>query len=208
MNKNASDKLVPEKKEGKNNEVEESARCDSRIDAKKKFDNAVDKLLDINSWQQIAKTSGASAEFRLMDRRGESLEKVAKEGDYIRIDVPGPGPKAGSGFDWVRIEKIIDQRNPDAENEMFGLKVRACTEPATDEKDTAHFFTEEATSTFIIERRGDTVYSKYIGRNEVINTETNTPDKIRNSLIGLAAKFGFSEIQWKTLIKGFLDQNE
>jgi hypothetical protein len=207
MEKNISDKLIPEKIEGKNNEVEESIICDSHEDAEKKFTDAVNKLLDINSWHQTVENSGASAEFRMFDRGGKSIKGNAKEGDYIRIDVPGPGPIAGSGFDWVCIEKIIDQRNADGENEMVGLKVRPCSDPASVDNDTAHFFTDEATSTFIIERTGKIVYSKYFGRNEVVNTETNTPDKIRNSLIGLAAKFGFSEIQWKSLMKGFLNEN-
>ena len=205
MNKNAYNELIPGKGEGKNNEIEENVTYDSRTNSLDKFNSAVERLLNINNWQDTAKTSGASAEFKLVDISGDTLFDTPKEGDYIQIDVPGPGPGAGKGFDWVCIEKIIHQRDPNAENEMVGFKVRACSDPTTVKDEIAHFFTDSATSTFVIERKGNTVYSKYFGRNEVINTDTNITDKIRNSLIGIGAKLGFSEIQWKSLIKGFLE---
>ncbi|MEO6818164.1 MAG: hypothetical protein ABI266_04345 [Ginsengibacter sp.] len=204
MNKNQQDKLVPRKEEGKHNEVDERLICNNRIDALQIFDRAVDKLLDINSWQSTADTSGSSAEFVLKDENGQSLFELPKKGNYIQIDIPGPGSKSGNGYDWVRIEEIIDQRDSAAENELVGFMVRPCSNPTKKENKTAHFFTEEATSTFIIERKSEIIYSRYFGRNEMINHETNMTDKVRNSLIGLAAKLGFSEIQWRSLIKGFL----
>lgn len=204
MNKFQREKLIPPKAMGKNNEVEEKVVCNSRAQALNKFKIAVDKLLDINCWHHTSKTLQVSAEFRLKDETGRLISGKAKKGHYIQIDIPGPGSKAGNGYDWVHIEEIIDRRNSTAENELVGIRVRACSNPANRNNDTAHFFTDDATSTFIIERRNEIIYSRYFGRNEVINSDTNMPDKIRNSFIGLAAKFGFSEIQWKALVKGFL----
>lgn len=204
MNKFQQEKLIPPKEMGKNNEVEEIVSCNSRSQALEKFESAVDKLLNINCWHHTSETPGISAEFQLKDETGRNISGKATEGYYIQIDIPGPGSNAGNGYDWVEIEKIIDQRNSNAENELVGIRVRACSNPTNRNNDTAHFFTDDATSTFIIERKNETIYARYFGRNEVINNETNTPDTIRNSLIGMAAKFGFSEIQWKALVKGFL----
>jgi hypothetical protein len=57
---------------------------------------------------------------------------------------------------------------------------------------TAHFFTSDATSTYIIQRDGLTVRALYHGRNEVPNTAApKVTDKVRNALVAAGAAFVF-----------------
>src|SRR5690606_8240500 len=145
-------------------------------------------------------------DFALKDSNGNNCDREAREGDFFQINIPGPGPATGDGYDWVHVEKIIEESDPEGEEECAGIQVRACKNPQNKKDDTAHFFTDQATSSFIIERKGLTVYSRYHGRNEVLNTDTEkVQDKIRNTLIGTGALAGVSELQWTTLINAFLD---
>jgi len=37
-------------------------------------------------------------------------QRRALEGDFIKVDIPGPGPGVGNGYDWVRIESIEERQ--------------------------------------------------------------------------------------------------
>ena len=85
------------------------------------------------------------------------------------------------------------------------MKVRPCGDPRSAVTNTAHFFGEDASSTFLIERNGDKVTAFYHGRNEVPNTSTpKWGDNVRNALVASGAIVGLSEAQWSALCKGFL----
>ncbi len=70
-------------------------------------------------------------------------------GDCVQIDIPGPGPASGEGYDWVRIEALEDN-SPASDEESCGMRVRSCKDPNINSDDTAHVFTSDATSTFLI----------------------------------------------------------
>jgi len=75
------------------------------------------------------------------------------------------------------------------------------------EKDaiTEHFFSKEATSSFLVEHAGRKVEASVKGRNELPNVEIHgLINKIRNLLIGLGAMIGLNYPQWKALVKGIL----
>jgi len=132
---------------------------------------------------------------------------VAQVGDYFKIDILGPGSESGDGYDWVQIEAIEDHSNASVKKESFGIRVRPAPNPEKDsnDKETAHFFKDEATSNFIIERNGRTVSAEVHGRNEKPNTTAHKSlDKIRNTVIGSSAILGLSHIQWKKLVKGII----
>jgi hypothetical protein len=87
------------------------------------------------------------------------------------------------------------------------MRVGSCKQPGKETNNVAHFFTRDATSTFIIYRNQNTITSFYHGRNEVLNTGTEKVlDNIRNVIMGCVALAGVSEIQWNTLIKSFLER--
>ncbi len=98
--------LIEERKFGKLNQAQEF------------FAAAAQRLLDVNDWGRIAGLLG----FKVFNPDGEEARRPAVMGDFIRIDIPGPGPIAGGGFDWVKIEEIDVQHNRD--QEIIGMRYR------------------------------------------------------------------------------------
>lgn len=197
---------VPENEAGKALDIECIVKEDLFQEAMNTFDIARSRLLHPSLWQQLAGTGTAS--FSVSSANSDKIEPQVHANDFLRIDIPGPGPVAGEGFDWVKVEEIQENRLPDADA-SFVMRLRACANPHHPGEGTAHFFTEEATSTFILKRNGDTVTLSYHGRNEKPNTSNvNTMDKIRNALVGGSAIAGLSEIQWKALLQGILKRDK
>jgi hypothetical protein len=163
-----SQSIVPENIQGKPSDMEHSITPESREEAVHVFSIAAQRMLDVNSWHRIG--SSVSAKFDLTDFERKTLERPAVQGDFIRIDILGPGSSAGDGYDWVCIEALEDNRNPNAEVESLAMRVRPCRERGMDTKEVAHFFAGEATSTFIVERRENKLTSFCHGRNQELNT--------------------------------------
>ncbi len=205
VNTTAVNKLIPEQKEGKKVDLSHVRAFESREYAVACFKRAYERLMAPRVWHQL---SGAmSAEFFLIDETGVEPHRPVLKDDYLKINIPGPGTIAGKGYDWVFIEQIEDKANPEAKEESIGMKLKPCGDPGNKDMTTAHFFTEEASSTFIISRNGNTVSSCYYGRNEVPNVHTESiTDNIRNTVVGSGAWASFSEMQWHSLIKGFLEE--
>jgi hypothetical protein len=181
--------------------------ADTVEDAEELFLLGKDRLLNVNHWHKYA--GAVSGVFALTDHHGKELHRKAHKGDYLKIMLPGPGEKAGEGFDWVRIETIQYDDYPDDNSELIAMTVRPTPAPVNEEANTAHFFSQDATSTFSVQRKGKDVIATYHGRNEVPNTGTeNLVDKARNAIVAIGAMLGLSEVQWKSLIKGFLTYEE
>lgn len=195
---------VPPQQTGAEMNAVEKIQLDSEAEAVHFFKTVKERLLDVNRWKKIA--GGAMSDFFLTDGEGNMVQRKATSGDHIRIDIPGPGTPTGGGYDWVTIEEIKEQVLDDVE--VFSMTARPSANPLTSSEETAHFLTDEATSTFQVKRIGHTIYAEEHGRNEVPNTDTeNTLDNIRNTFVGWGAKVGFSYPQWKALVKGLLNHN-
>lgn len=195
--------IVPPTTTGKNVDLQETVKYATGAIAVDTFKRACKRLLNPPVWHKLS--GRFSAAFFLVDNDGKVLERMAEQGDYFCIDVPGPGPSLGDGYDWVKLELIQDKRDTLAEEESFSMRLRASNNPSKATKDTAHFFRETATSSFVISRKHNTVTVSYYGRNEQPNTSTEkTSDNVRNAMAAIGAAIGLSEIQWKTLIKAFL----
>jgi hypothetical protein len=199
----AEKKRIPEQHTGTETgaKVQETA---PRENAKALFIRARKRLFDINSWDKYSGIAGAK--FLLMDEHGTSKRGIARKGDHIAIDLPGPGPKEGNGFDWVRIEDIQDEPAPEAAREFALITVRPCAMPGSNAGTAAHFYERSATSTFIVERKGDELISEEKGRNEISNTTTPRSffDKVRNFFVAIGARSGASQLQWRVLMKNIL----
>jgi hypothetical protein len=192
--------LVPRQVVGSQMDVVEERKLGSLSQAQEFFSAAAKRLLAVNEWGRI---SGLS-DFKIFAPDGKEAMRSAQKGDFISIDIPGPGPVSGGGFDWVRIEEI--GREHDGDQEMISMRVRPCPSPFNKDKQTAHFLKDHATSTFLIRRDRITVWAEEHGRNEQANTENgNLIDKARNLIVGFSAKLGLSYPQWKLLVKGLLD---
>jgi hypothetical protein len=194
---------IPPQEEGKQVDIVETIKASNKEEAKLIFRQARQRLFDISTWSQISE--GISALFLLTDQHGKEKQGMPARGDHVRIDIPGPGASAGEGYDWVRVEMIDDNPAPEDKTEWTIIKVRPSENPATKEG-VAHFFDEDATSSFIVKREDDLISAEVHGRNEKPNTSAeNLPDKIRNAVVGIGAVAGFAKIQWQKLVKGLLN---
>lgn len=197
--------IIPKHEEGKKIDCFESTEFDGAEIARDFYQEAKRRLLDINRWSETATLP--SATFQLSDRSGKEIERLAQEGDLVRIDIPGPGLPSSGGYDWVRVERIDEQN--DEHTQRIVLTLRPTSDPMNPDPDTAHFFKDLATSTFLLEQKHNVVSIQYAGRNELVNTEnTKISDNLRNFLVGIGAKMGASFPQWKALAAGIVKQNQ
>lgn len=205
MHNTLFNKIVPGNIHGKSTDLQQSVTTATREEAVDTFNSACKRLLNVKIWHLLS--GFGSGEFKLMDATGNEVHRLAQAGDYFQIDMPGPGTISGEGYDWVMVETVENNSNADGEEENLGIRVRPCSNPNKTGNDTSHFFTNDATSSFIIERKNNTVTACYYGRNEVLNTGVNNiADKLRNAVAGTFALLGISEMQWKSLIKSFLEK--
>lgn len=195
--------LVPPQEEGKSAVLSGERQMNSEAEALVIFNYARDRLLNPACWDDLAAELGTS--FMQTDRDGNIVERPITMGDYIRIDIPGPGPVAGHGYDWVTVMRVEQQKSNSRHEEFTGVQLMVSSDPHETGDDAAHFFEKGATSTFLINRKDRLVTATYYGRNEVINNATErVSDNIRNTMVGAGAILGLSEIQWKSLLDGFL----
>jgi hypothetical protein len=197
---------IPSQEEGKQVDIIETMNASSPEGAKSLYIQSKQRLLDINRWSDIS--DGLSASFVLTDKFGKQKQGNPEVGDHFRIDIPGPGSFAGNGYDWVRVELVEEDSDPEADCEWSVIKVRPSEDPV-EKEGIAHFLEEKATSSFIIKRNGNTVSAEVHGRNEKPNIGAEKrSDKIRNIVIGAGAVVGFAKIQWEKLAKGLLNKKE
>jgi hypothetical protein len=194
---------VPAQISGSEMNAVETAECQTVSEAKEFYQTVKYRLTNVNGWAAMAKLPMSS--FKLFDYAGRAVDRHAEEGDFIRIDIPGPGTKTGHGYDWVIIEALVEERRADAE--VISMRVRPAPHPLGEDECIAHFLKSCATSTFQVKRIGNCVSAEEHGRNEVPNLETgHLLDNIRNAIVSAGAKIGFSYPQWKSLVTGLLSK--
>ena len=196
---------VPEQVTGKKSDNAASREMPDRSSASTLYSEAKKRLLLVDEWKNFAGFEGAV--FTLHDENGMNVTRQAQKGDYIRIDIPGPGTKAGKGYDWVRVIDMEEKKEDHADTLL--MTVKPTDDPTSENPETAHFFDKAATSTFVVKRNSNCVETSVHGRNEKPNNDTSrTIDNIRNSVIATGAFGGFADIQWQSLTKGLLEQSE
>jgi hypothetical protein len=201
MEKMERENIVPGQHTGKAIDAKASVDFTNQQDAREFFNMVKQRLLDVNNWHNIAKS--LSAKFQLVRSDKTNETGAPGKGDYFKIDIPGPGSKAGRGYDWVQIEDIEDTSTDDYES--YGIRVRPTDNPETTDKDVAHFYSPESTSTFLVTRKGNTVKAEIFDRNTKPNDDTTTLiDKIRHKVVGATGVAAFSKIQWQGLVDGLI----
>lgn len=191
---------IPQNSRGVQTNTESETELGSVDEAKELFAKVRQRLLHVNEWHKIA--GKLSADFQLTDANGEEVNRAAQKGDHFRIDIPGPGPATGDGYDWVQVENIEDNED------KLVILVRPATNPKNERADVAHFFSEEATSSFMVRRERNKIIAGVYGRNEKPNTAAATAvDKVRNTAIATGAITGFSKLQWKSLVNGLIKKD-
>ncbi|RAJ35576.1 hypothetical protein [Pedobacter cryoconitis] len=193
---------IPKQQEGGQLDTTAKTEFSSMEEAKAFYQIAKSRLLNVSCWAEICKVPLST--FTLTDANGHEVIREAEEGDYLKINIPGPATHTGDGFDWVHIEKIEEETAIQAS--VITIQARPAPNPTQQNPETAHFFSQQATSTFQVKQSGNTVSAEEHGRNEVPNTDTsNLTDNIRNILVGWTAKIGLSYPQWKSLVKGIVE---
>lgn len=200
--------IIPAQEKGTHNGASKSVTYDTREEALEALTIAKTRLLDINSWSKIAGTGSAS--FQLTDAQGNFIyDQVPQVGNLIRIDLPGPGNPSGEGYDWVRIEAFDEIQDVDKDQEIYGFRIRPTHNPIHPKEESAHFYTEDTTGSFLITRFENKVTAAEKGRNEVLNNDTDSfITNVRNTLVVFSAMLGFSVFQWQKFVDGLLQGPE
>ena len=194
--------IIPLQFVGQEIEVETIKELKDEASAQILYNVAKKKLLDVNNWN---KTAGAiTAQFQIIDEKGEEVTRGVKKGDFLRINIPGPGSKEGDGYDWVLVEELKEINKGSLQS--TGFRVRPNENPFSEKSETAHFYSKEATSSFIITRENSKLISWIIDRNLLPNTESESiVDKLRDVVVGVSAIAGFSKVQWQGLADGLIE---
>jgi hypothetical protein len=196
--------LIPDQKEGRKITAEASVIFQEPGEAEQFYKEARRRLLFVHDWGKIA--GSLSADFQLTDDHGTETRRMAQKGDHFRIDITGPGSRAGEGYDWAKVEDIKEISKADVDS--IAILVRPASNPQTANPNVAHFFSEKSTSSFVITREGNKVTASIYDRNIEANEETKEPvDKLRNAVVGLGAKHGFSKLQWQALAEAFVKKD-
>ena len=205
--KSSEHSAIPSQKKGTETGAKHDVTTETQVNAHQLFIIARNRLKDINNWKTYSDIQ--LTDTVLTDEMGTPVNREPYEGDYIKIDIPGPGPESGDGYDWVRIEKIEDNSDEFAGNESFAIRVRPASNPTSGTNDVSHFYTSDASSTFIVNRINKEVSATEAGKNEIANTDTKSiKDNIRNATVATASAVGIASIQWKLLMQGILKGKE
>lgn len=159
------------------------------------------RLLSVNEWEKFAQNN--SAAFQLYGKDKLPADRLPVEGDFFRISIPGPDNPSGGGDDWVQVKKIHEEESDNTACITITVMPVSC--PLNNDDDVAHFFTAEASSTFIARYENNEVFAEVHGRNEKPNIQdVDMNDKLRNILVAAGSVLGFSKIQWKKLTTGLI----
>jgi hypothetical protein len=193
--------LIPDNEGGLVIDSASSEAFEKIADAIAFYSVAKERLTNVNRWHEIVGT--ASARFQLMDQHGHEVNRCVQKGDYLKVDIPGPGSKSGEGYDWVKVEELSEVSEQDVDS--IGFRVRPASSPLTQDDSIAHFYSDKSTSTFIVTREKNKITAAIYDRNAKPNTDSeNIIDKIRHVATGIGAILGGSKMQWKGLAKGLV----
>lgn len=205
MQTGSEKQMVPPQEQGKAIDAVSSVDMQEEKMAKVFYLEVKRRLQDVSQWHEIA--GGLSARFQLVDANGEEVNRPPQNGDFMRIDIPGPGTGSGNGYDWVRVEEVQDEVLPMFER--YGFRVRPARHPDKPGEDISHFFSDESTSSFLIIREGNIIKAAVYDRNTKPNTAaTNLVEKVRDMITGNASVLIFSKLQWKSLTEGLVDTDD
>jgi hypothetical protein len=203
MEQHGKEPEVPSQEVGGQTNIETEQSCGSIEEAIQLFDVSRQRLLNVNEWHRIC--GALSANFHLTDSTGNEVNRLVQVNDHFKIDIPGPGSKAGKGYDWVKVEEVTELGDAKADTQSVLIRVRPTDNPTSKDNSVAHFFSNDATSNFMVVREGANVKAVVRGRNEVPNTKAEkVVDKARNAVVGTGAIAGFSSPQWSRLVHAVL----
>jgi hypothetical protein len=194
---------VPQQVAGAHFDVHRSLLLPQRAAAIQRYTIARKRLLNVSQWGLL--TGEAPDGFILTDSAGNKAERLALEGDRIKIHLTAPFSWLGNEADWVVIEKIMEERNKLLDEIFTAMTVRPCPDPCSDKNEVAHFYEPRSSNTLMVCRHRVEMVASIHGRNEKVNTDTGWLELFRNMVVALPSKAGFSNPHWKSLAKGFIE---
>jgi hypothetical protein len=198
---------LPRQETGRQTDFTHEKKHDTVETAHAAFRSAAGRLLSVNNWHTYS--GKGSAKFTLCNNAGDEMTVMAEEGFFISISLPGPGPDAGNGMEWVFIESLVSEGDSHTAEEYLLMTLRPVADPRRITAEIAHFYTDLSTNTIIVRRDGVLVSAGAHGRNETPNNEgVDLHDQIRNTAIALIARVGLSGGQWQKLVNGLIEYQE
>lgn len=194
---------VPEQKSGGFHDTESKKQFDNDL-ISQKFEILKKRFFSVNEWENYG--GEAFAAFKLYDYKGNAVEREPQKGDFVRINIPGPGETEAEGYDWVEITDLCYCQDTISESIMMTCRPSRDPEHGQN-KHIAHFYSSEASSTFMICRSVTHLKAAVYGRNESPNFDAQLIDVVRNMMVAAGGIVGIAKIQWKELTDGFLDFN-
>lgn len=192
---------VPQQQSGGFHDTESQKQFEPEL-LQHKFELLKQRFFSVGKWQSYCGEGFAA--FKLYDSEGIETERAPQIGDFMRIDIPGPGETEAKGYDWVKVTDICFQEDNRSESILM-----TCTPSGNPQNKAsghiAHFYSSKATSTFMISRTPTHLKAAVYGRNETPNFNAGFIDIIRNLMVAAGGIVGISKIQWKKLADGFLD---
>ena len=195
---------LPLQEKGSFHDTESVRICEDHENTIEYYKILKDRILSINYWNYYAK--GVGADFKLHDKDGNLKKRLPEKGDFIRIDISGPGNFEARGFDWVKITEFYERQFFDNDTlDLLLMEFKPSVVPGKSSSHTAHFYSADATSTVIISRGKDFIKLGVYGRNELPNMDASIADKARNLAVALGGMVGISKIQWKAFTDALID---
>lgn len=93
--------MAPVSEHGKLVEIETNVTEVSLEKAINTYNRACARRLTLSSWKELSGVLSAS--FKSLGKDNQNPDRVVELYDYIIIDIPGPGPQIGKGYDWVSV---------------------------------------------------------------------------------------------------------
>ena len=189
--------LVPQHDSGHSVNLEHEVIAADVEEAEDWFVTAKDRLLDVNHWRVTG--SLLTQDLHLTDSHGRVMNRHARKGDHIRINIPGPGPREVDAYDWVVIAAIEYDDYPDESRETFALKICAAGMPGEGGAGSA------PSGTLVIERNSKMLRARYHGRNVVEYSFVPGPASPADDSGQFSAWLGISDAQWQSLLTGMIE---
>jgi hypothetical protein len=187
---------------GNQTDMIELIRLANEKDAEQLYNAAKLRLLNMWNWSNLAE--GPSSEFELTDSNGNPVNRPAVCGDKFKIDLRSEA-LFGGYKGWVEIVYIQDEFDPFENIAVTSVKVVPTLDPKNEVTKAGNFYTNDASSTFVVRRIGQVVSAEIYGRNEVVaNKGMQFLNALRHFVGTIAAKLGFPMSEWKRLAKGLL----
>ena len=177
-------------------------KAESRHLAAVLFNEAKQRLLDINNWGRLCGNEGT--EFRLTDAKGELLPDSAPVvGNLIRIKLPVSTSQ--KEFRWLKIEKFEHTKDLLQDEELFGFCVKPVKDPSGRFDRSPSMHVNNDCNSFLICRTGCLLTAVEYDVNDVSRTESiSLLTRLKSQVIAVWSMTGLVRPQWKKLLTGII----